>query len=280
MELKGARCLVTGSSSGIGRAVAQRLAGEGAFVWASARRTETLSELEDEGLDSIQLDVTDDESVRAAVQVAGDIDVLVNNAGFGLYGAVEEIADDELIDQFETNVFGPWRVARAVIPAMRRNQRGVIVNVSSFAGVVPMANGGPYRMSKYALEALSGTLHFELSHFGIRTIDVQLGNVATRFSDAMKRGRNSNEDGPYGPMRSSIERMWPRMCPGALDAGEAARAIVAEISRERGPLRVPIGEDAQRLTAFGRRSDADYENYVVRELGFDWHPCTLIDAAE
>ncbi len=153
MKIENANCLVTGSSSGIGRAISQALALAGAHVWATARRIESIEDLEKQGMSVLELDVRDDSSVRRAVEAIGVVDVLVNNAGYGLYGAVEEVSDAELLEQFDTNFFGPWRLCRAVLPGMRAARSGVIVNISSFTGLIPFANGGPYRTSKYALEA-------------------------------------------------------------------------------------------------------------------------------
>jgi len=273
MKIENANCLVTGSSSGIGRAISLALAQAGARVWATARRPEAIDDLKKQGMSVLQLDVRDDNSVRRAVAVTGVVDVLVNNAGYGLYGAVEEVGDAELLEQFQTNFFGPWRLCRAVLPGMRTARSGLIVNISSFTGVVPFANGGPYRTSKYALEALSGTLHFEVSHFGIRVIDAQIGRVATRFGDSMQIAAAARSgDGAYGAMRDSVKRAFPNMCPGAMSPADVAKIIVNEMSKDKGPYRIAIGDDAKRIIAMGAAGDAAYERFVVEQLGFDWHP--------
>jgi NAD(P)-dependent dehydrogenase (short-subunit alcohol dehydrogenase family) len=271
MRLDGAKCLITGCSSGLGRATATALARAGSTVWATARRLDAIADLGESGLEIAELDVRDVRRIRHVVEKTGGIDILVNNAGYGLYGAVEEIEDDELVAQFDTNFLGPWRLCRAVLPGMRQRGRGIIANISSFAGAVPFAGGAPYRTSKFALEGLSGCLHFEVSHFGIRVICFQPGNIATDFvSRSMRTARAISP--AYNGMRDSIERAFPKMCPAAMQPSTAAEAIVAELAKESGPLRVPIGADAEHILRVSRGGDAAYEEYVVKDLGFVWHP--------
>jgi NAD(P)-dependent dehydrogenase (short-subunit alcohol dehydrogenase family) len=271
MRLRGAKCLITGCSSGLGRATAVALARAGSTVWATARRLDAIADLGASGLEIAALDVRDVRAIHDVVEKTGGIDILVNNAGYGLYGAVEEVGDDELLAQFDTNFFGPWRLCRAVLPAMRQRGRGIIANISSFAGAVPFAGGAPYRTSKFALEGLSGCLHFEVAHFGIRVICFEPGNIATDFAPrSMKTARTVSP--AYSGMRLAIERAFPKMCPAAMAPSQAAEAIVAELAKESGPLRVPIGADAEHILEVSRRGDAAYEEYVVKELAFDWHP--------
>jgi len=148
MNLAGTCCLVTGCSSGIGRATALALAGAGARVWVSARRANSVSDLESNQIRVVQLDVTNPAAVSDVVGLIGKVELLVNNAGYGLEGAVEEVGDEELFEQYNTNVFGPWRLCRAVLPGMRQPGRGVIVNISSFGGEVPFPGIGACRTSK------------------------------------------------------------------------------------------------------------------------------------
>ncbi len=205
-----------------------------------------------------------------AVAAVGRVDVLVNNAGYGLEGAVEEVADDELREQYETNVFGPWRLIREVLPGMRERGRGAIVNVSSFGGEVPYPGIGAYRTSKFAVEGLSFTLHLEVAHFGIRVLDVQPGLTSSDFGPKMKAARGLLP--AYGPMRDCSAQTYPRMSPEALPPETVADAIVVELCRDSGPLRLRVGEDADRMVAAVRAGDEAYERYLVRDLGFDWHP--------
>jgi NAD(P)-dependent dehydrogenase (short-subunit alcohol dehydrogenase family) len=272
MDLAGIQCLVTGCSSGIGRATAIALSRAGAHVWASARRPQSIAELELEGIRCIALDVTDATAVNRAVSLVGKVGILVNNAGYGLEGAIEEVSDEELFQQYDTNIFGPWRLCRAVLPGMRERGHGVIVNVSSFGGEVPFPGIGAYRTSKFALEGLSWTLHLEVAHFGIRVLDVQPGLTASQFGARMVRASGMEAGNAYAAMHESAVRAYPRMSPKALPPEAIANAIINELRKESGPLRLRVGEDAHRMVAAIRAGDSEYERYLVSELGFDWHP--------
>jgi NAD(P)-dependent dehydrogenase (short-subunit alcohol dehydrogenase family) len=273
MNLAGKRCLVSGCSSGIGRALALALADAGAMVIATARNPEAIKDLRSARIHTAALDVTDPSSVAAAVALAEPVDVLVNNAGYGLIGAVEEVADDELLDQYQTNFFGPWRLCRAVLPGMRSRGAGVIVNISSVGGQAPFPGLGAYRTSKFAMEGLSWTLHFEVTHFGIRVLDVQPGLVASDFdSRSSKTARGARVDGVYQQMRNIADTAYPRMSPEAMSPTFVAREIVAEVEKDDGPLRLRIGADAKRVLAAAQAGDEAYERFMVDELGFSWHP--------
>ncbi|MCI0417852.1 MAG: SDR family oxidoreductase [Acidobacteria bacterium] len=272
MDLQGSGCLITGCSSGIGRATALALARAGSRVLASARRLPSIVDLESHGIRSVELDVTEPAAVQRVVALAGPVDILVNNAGYGLEGAIEEVSDEELFEQYNTNIFGPWRLCRAVLPGMRERRGGAIVNISSFGGEVPYPGIGAYRTSKFALEGFSWTLHLEVAHFGIRVLDVQPGFTESEFGARMKRATGMKSDSPYAAMHENSARTYPRMSPKALSAEAVADAIVAELSRNKGPLRLRVGEDAHRMVAAIRAGDERYEQYLVSELGFDWHP--------
>ena len=178
--------LVTGCSSGIGRATAERLAAAGFTVYASARRLDAVEGLA--GCRPLQLDVTDEASMQAAVariaQDEGAVGVLVNNAGYSQSGAVEGVPPAEAHRQFETNVFGPMRLTQLVLPGMREQRWGRIVNVSSMGGELTFPGGGWYHASKHALEALSDALRFELAGFGIDVVVIQPGLIRTGFAEA------------------------------------------------------------------------------------------------
>jgi NAD(P)-dependent dehydrogenase (short-subunit alcohol dehydrogenase family) len=273
VKLERARCLVTGCSSGIGRATALALAGAGARVLATARVAASIAELAADGLDVAQLDVTDDAAVRRVVAAAGPLDVVVNNAGYGLEGAIEEVADDELLAQYDTNVFGVWRVCRAAIPGMRQRGRGAIVNVSSFGGQAPFPGIGAYRSSKFAVEGLTWTLHLEVAHFGIRVLSVQPGLVETDFGTrSFKRARAIGPESPYEAMRAAAAPAYERMSPTGLSPEDVAEALTAELRKDSGPLRLRIGEDAARMTQAAEAGPAAYERTLVEQLGFEWHP--------
>ena len=199
--------LITGCSTGIGRATAERLARAGHTVYATARRVETVADLEAAGCRTLALDVTDDASMVDAVATVerehGAVGALVNNAGYGQEGPVEEIAIDDVRRQFETNVFGPLRLVQLAVPAMRRAGRGRIVNVSSMGGRMSIPGGGVYHASKFALEALSDALRFELRGFGIVVVVIEPGLITTSFGDTAVSTLPS-PDGPYGRFTEAV----------------------------------------------------------------------------
>jgi NAD(P)-dependent dehydrogenase (short-subunit alcohol dehydrogenase family) len=194
--------LITGCSSGIGRATAERLNERGWQVYATARRREALADLEAAGCTTLALDVTDEESMRRAVQSvdgdAGAVGVLVNNAGYSQSGAVESIPMDAVRRQFETNVFGAIRMAQLVLPGMRARGWGRIVNISSMGGRLTFPGGGVYHATKHALEAVSDALRFEVAGFGVDVIVIEPGIIRTGFGDAAVRGMAEASRGPAG----------------------------------------------------------------------------------
>lgn len=203
--------LVTGSSSGIGRATALRLARSGLRVYASARRPEELEDLCAAGCEPLELDVTDEASMRRAVEAVeaaeGAVGVLVNNAGYSQSGALETLLPELVRRQFETNVFGLLRLSQLVLPGMRRQRWGRIVNVSSMGGRLTFPGGGLYHATKHAVEALSDVLRFEVAGFGVDVVVVQPGIVRTSFpaavSDAIPR---ADPDDPYARFNAEVER--------------------------------------------------------------------------
>jgi NAD(P)-dependent dehydrogenase (short-subunit alcohol dehydrogenase family) len=180
--------LITGCSTGIGRATAERLAAAGHTVYATARRLEALADLEGRGCRTLALDVTDEASMEAAVaridEEAGGVDALINNAGYSQSGAVETLAMDALRRQFETNVFGLVRLTQLVLPGMRGRGFGRIVNISSMGANFTFPGGGAYHATKYAVEALSDALRYEVEGFGIDVVVVQPGAIRTEFDKA------------------------------------------------------------------------------------------------
>src|SRR5881275_1987160 len=179
--------LITGCSTGIGRATAVRLAERGWPVYATARRLDTIRDLAGHGCKILALDVCDEASIRAAVDTVeraeGAVAVLVNNAGYGQEGAFEEVPMAEVRRQFETNVFGLARLTQLVLPGMRRQGWGKVVNLSSMGGRLTFPGGGVYHASKHAVEALSDALRFEVRGFGIDVITIEPGLIRTEFGD-------------------------------------------------------------------------------------------------
>ncbi len=195
--------LITGCSSGIGRATAERLARSGWTVYATARSTDSIADLGRVGCRLLALDVTDEESMRAAVarveEAEGAVGVLVNNAGYSLSGAIETVPLDEVRRQFETNVFGLVRLCQLVLPAMRRQGFGRIVNLSSMGGRFTFPGGGFYHASKHAVEALSDALRFEVQGFGIDVVVIEPGLIRTGFADAAVGTIADRSEDPAGP---------------------------------------------------------------------------------
>ncbi|MEV4489681.1 oxidoreductase [Micromonospora coxensis] len=209
--------LITGTSSGIGRATARRLAGRPDFtVYATARNVDAITDLADDGARLLPLDVTDEESMRTAVATVeaahGHIDVLVNNAGYGEYGPIEEASMDRVRAQFETNVFGLSRLTQLVLPGMRRAGRGRIVNVSSMGGRLVFPGGGYYHASKYAVEAISDALRQEVRPFGVDVVLVEPGLIRTGFGTvaAESLGAGADPDGPYRKMTAAVDAAMAR----------------------------------------------------------------------
>lgn len=270
--------LITGCSSGIGRATAELLAQKGYRVLATMRNPDKGRDLAGAAraqgwqLSLLPLDVRDDASVQAAVGRAGDVDVLVNNAGFEVWGPLEEMSLADLIDQFDTNVYGPFRLISAVLPGMRQRGRGVIVNVSSVAGRVGAPLNGLYAASKYALEALSESLHYEVGHFGVRVHLIEPGGVDTPFAGKRRLVGAAAGDGasPYAPMVVQWEQAQARM-PGARSQAGAIAEVILEAIEKGDKLRYPAGQDAQMVLNIRRQMDDEaFESTMRQQLGLTW----------
>jgi NAD(P)-dependent dehydrogenase (short-subunit alcohol dehydrogenase family) len=256
--------LITGCSSGIGRATALRLSRAGWTVYASARRPESLVELHEAGCATLALDVTDEESMRSAVaqveQECGAVGVLVNNAGYSQSGAIETVPLEVARRQFETNVFGAMRLAQLVLPKMRAQRWGKIVNVGSMGGRLTFPGGGYYHATKHALEALSDALRFEVQGFGIDVILLEPGLITTEFGNAAAASMAHNtSDGadPYGKFNAAVGAVTQGAYEGPmrrLGAGpeKVARTIERALSRRRAPTRIAITPSAKVTIAMRR----------------------------
>ena len=202
--------LITGCSSGIGRATALHLAQRGETVYATARRLETVAELERAGCRTLALDVLDEDSMQAAVAAVeaehGSVGALVNNAGYAVSGAIEAVPLDAVRTEFETNVFGYVRMAQLVLPGMRRAGKGRIINVSSVAGRVTMPGAGAYAASKYAIEAISDALRFEVRGFGLQVIVIEPGPIRTEFTTTANASLEQGEAGPYAAYHAAVAK--------------------------------------------------------------------------
>jgi NAD(P)-dependent dehydrogenase (short-subunit alcohol dehydrogenase family) len=228
--------LITGCSTGIGRATAIQLATAGFPVYATARRPESIVDLAEHGCRVLQLDVTDEASMGQAVDLVeeehGSVGVLVNNAGYGLEGPVEELSLVEMRREFETNLFGPTRLSQLVLPAMRRQGWGKIVNLSSVGGLITVPGGGAYHASKHALEALSNALRFEVRGFGIDVIVVEPGAIMTRWVETTVAGLRNAEalrtnDSPYADFTRALGQQLRGAHEGLLGMAAGPPELVA-----------------------------------------------------
>ena len=202
--------LITGCSSGIGRATAERLARKGWSVYATARNVEAIAPLEESGCRLLPLDVTDENSMRGAVEEVerGEdaVGVLINNAGYSQSGAVEEVPMEKVRRQFETNVFGLVRMCQLVLPGMRNQGFGRIVNLSSMGGRLTFPGAGFYHASKYAVEAISDALRFEVRGFGVDVVVIEPGLIRTGFAQTAVGSMGDEEDGPYAGFEAGVAR--------------------------------------------------------------------------
>jgi NAD(P)-dependent dehydrogenase (short-subunit alcohol dehydrogenase family) len=202
--------LITGCSSGIGWATAKRLSEVGWRVYATARNVEKTTPLEESGCRLLPLDVTDEDSMRWAVEEVereeGAVGVLVNNAGYSQSGAVEAVPIEKVRAQFETNVFGLARMCQLVLPGMRRQGYGRIVNVSSMGGKLTFPGAGYYHASKHAVEAISNALRFEMEGFGIKVSVIEPGLIRTGFANAAVGSMDGPESGPYAGFDEAVAK--------------------------------------------------------------------------
>lgn len=244
--------LITGASSGFGRALAEAVLERGYRLVATARDTRSISDLaraNPERERALGLDVTDRARVQAVVEEAvaafGRIDFVVNNAGYGLFGALEEFSEEELRQQFETNVFGVLNVTRAVLPHLRRQRSGHIVQMSSLSGVAPMGAGeGAYAGTKFAVEGFSEPLAKEVAHLGIRVTIVEPGPFRTDFAGRSPMTKAVEIEDYAESVGEALE--WFQRLDGAQpgDPARAARAIIGAVEAEEPPLHLPLGEVA------------------------------------
>jgi NAD(P)-dependent dehydrogenase (short-subunit alcohol dehydrogenase family) len=255
--------LITGCSTGIGRVTAERLAKAGWPVYATARRLETVRDLEGAGCKVLALDVCDEGSMRAAVSAIeaahGAVGVLVNNAGYGQEGPVEEVPMAEVRRQFETNVFGLVRLTQLVLPGMRRQRWGKIVNLSSVGGKLTFPGGGFYHATKHAVEAISDALRFEVRPFGIDVIVVEPGPIKTAFGDTATASLGTSGVGPspYAAFNAVVADRIRDAYEGSLAAfaaGPEAVAVVIEraITAARPRTRYAVTAAAHMMLALRR----------------------------
>jgi NADP-dependent 3-hydroxy acid dehydrogenase YdfG len=250
--------LITGCSSGIGHAIAIRLVNEGWKVYATARRSEAIADLAEQGCETLALDVTDEASMSAAVAAVtereGGVGVLVNNAGYSQSGAVESVALDQVRRQFETNVFGLIRMCQLVLPGMRDQGYGKIVNIGSMGGKLTFPGGGFYHATKYSVEALSDALRFEVRGFGVDVILIEPGLIVTKFGEVAAASVQDEQHatGPYDAFNRKVANLTENAYKGPmskLGAGPeaVAKTIAGALKSGRPRARYPVTASAHLL---------------------------------
>ena len=219
--------LITGCSSGIGRATAEHLAKKGWPVIATARRAESIADLETAGCKTLALDVTDEASMKAAVEQVeaeyGAVGVLVNNAGYSQSGTIEEVPMEDVRRQFDTNVFGLVRMTQLVLPKMREQRWGKIVNISSMGANFTFPGGGFYHATKHAVDALTDALRFEVKGFGVDAIIIQPGLIMTNFGERAVGEMESATDGANGGPYAEFNAKLAAATKGIYEEGPAAK---------------------------------------------------------
>ena len=269
--------VVTGASSGIGFETALALAREGYHTYATMRditKSDKIKELgEKDGLkiNVLELDVDNDDSVKVAIKKILDekqrIDVLVNNAGWGLWGCVEDVSVDEFKTQFETNFFSVIRLIQEVGPTMRKQGSGKIINISSVAGRIGFPASPAYISSKFALEGLSESLRLEMAPFGVDVIIIEPGVIKTNFLNPVRLAKKSESDTAYRDITARVVSGVKMMAEMGTPPKEVADTIVKSINDDKPLPRYIVGNDASMfLEAKKSKTDIEFENYLKKEL--------------
>ena len=269
--------VVTGTSTGIGFDTALALAREGYYTYATMRditksqKIKELGQKENLKINVLKLDVDDESSVKTAIQKILDekqrIDVLVNNAGWALWGCVEDVSVDEFKAQFDTNFFSIIRLIQEVVPTMRKQGSGTIVNVSSVVGRIGFPASPAYISSKFALEGLSESLRFELAPFGVNVVIIEPGVIKTNFMKNMKMAEKYGPESVYTEITDKVVSGIKMMCEMGTDPKEVADAIVKATKDEKPLPRYIVGNDALMfLEAKKNKTDLEFENYLKKEL--------------
>ncbi|MFC9257025.1 oxidoreductase [Amycolatopsis thailandensis] len=263
-------CLVTGASSGIGHATALELSRAGHTVYGAARRVEKMDDLRAAGGRALKMDARDQGDLRRAVDTVleeqGRIDVLVNNAGTVLHGAIEDVPLDSARDQLEVNLLAPARLVQLVLPAMRERRSGMIVNVSSIGGEIALPFGAWYYASKHALEAFSDTLRMEVEPFGIDVVIIQPGIIKTEFEDRTSAQlREISGGGAYGAMAEAMARHGETGLSDGSDPAVVVEAIRAAIESDHPETRYAVGHLAEKLLELNRTlPDREFDKLATR----------------
>jgi len=277
--------VVTGSSSGIGYETSLILARNGFDTYATMRKLEggervtrpilDIAKNENLPLQVIQLDVNDDKSVTDAInrmeKEKGRIDVVINNAGYDLMGALEESSMDEIKSQFETNFFGAVRVMQAVIPTMRKQGTGIIVNITSLGGKISFPLNSPYHATKFALEGFSESIQYELEPFGIKIIVIEPGGVGSNFLKNLKWAAKASDPSfksPYRLMQSNMSEYFKKWSQNVTPPSEVAMVILQAVTSDNPDFRYTVGKDAvSTLESRRNMSDREFQDLIKKQIG-------------
>ena len=269
--------VVTGASSGIGFETTLALAREGYHTYATMRDTTKSDKIKELGqkdglkISVLELDVDNDDSVKVTIKKILDekqrIDVLVNNAGWGLWGCVEDVSVDEFKTQFETNFFSVIRLIQEVGPTMRKQGSGKIINISSVAGRIGFPASPAYISSKFALEGLSESLRLEMAPFGVDVIIIEPGVIKTNFLNPVRLAKKSESDTAYRDITTKVVSGVKMMAEMGTPPKEVADTIVKSINDDKSLPRYIVGNDASMfLEAKKSKTDIEFENYLKKEL--------------
>ncbi|MBS4069532.1 MAG: SDR family oxidoreductase [Sulfurimonas sp.] len=262
--------LVTGASSGMGRATVELLAKKDFIVYAATRDIKTFIDLNDSNIIPVELDLTNQQSIDKVIerikQKHKKIDVLVNNAGYGLVSTVEDVTEDEMYNQFNINVFGVLRVCKSVIPLMREERSGVIINISSFLGKIGLPLLTLYNSSKYAVEGITDSLRYELKDFNIRVHSIMPGFFDTKFAreNLVTNAKTFDKESPYAALVSNLAPIVVDQINNGNSALEVADMILEIIQNPKFSAHATVGDKAKKFIPMKKElSDEDFERRVV-----------------
>ena len=257
--------LITGASSGMGRATVLYLAKQGFIVYAGTRTPQKLFDIQSENIRPIRLDITDPKSIEEAIFPIEKIDILINNAGYGLVSTVEDVREEEMFEQFNVNVFGIIRMCKSVIPKMRRQGDGVIINISSFLGKIGLPLLTFYNASKYAVEGITDSLRYELKDFNIRVHSIMPGFFDTNFAkeNLVTNIKTFEDHSPYAKLVSTLAPTIVEQINTGNDTAEVAHMILEIIENPDSSARQTAGDKAKKFIPMKKElSDEDFERRV------------------
>ncbi|MDL2262167.1 SDR family oxidoreductase [Bacteroidales bacterium OttesenSCG-928-I21] len=261
--------LITGATSGIGEAAALFFLQNSWTVIATGRNTEKLGSLKEKSAITFQLDITQPDNINDLLDFLGKnnlkIDVLLNNAGYGQFGTIEETSIDKARNQFETNVFGLVAITQKILPLMRENKEGRIINISSVAGFTSMPGGGWYSASKFAVEAISDSLRWELKQFGIKVVIIEPGPISTGFSTAVKKTVVLGTDGHYGNLVKKLTTESTKSIKGG-NTRDCAKLIFKAATKKRPKNRYIYTKEGKLIKIMISILPAKTVDFVVRKL--------------